>query len=202
MAIIDADKINISGTLVRNRGGIDKIVDGKEVEGGYFVCETLPTWGTTGQLCYCTGTEANPINKFYQYNGTSSSWVVKDFGATCTTLAEKTDLNSITTGGLYFLKYDQGYQNLPDNFLSGWLEVKYFKSNYIIQTLTGLYGTSETHPPRELSRFWGGESWTAWELHIGLSDIENSTNSAIEAALDNLFVWDEATATLTISTEN
>ena len=82
--INDNDKINISGTYVRNlpyeQGA--KIVDGKEVEGGYFVCDSLPSWGTTGQLCYCTGTDADPINKFYQYNGTS--WVevnYTNFGA-------------------------------------------------------------------------------------------------------------------------
>ena len=76
MAIISADKINISGTLVRNTGGADKIVDGKEVEGGYFVCETLPSTGsywTTGQLCYCTGD-----SQFYQYNG--STWEPANLG--------------------------------------------------------------------------------------------------------------------------
>ena len=72
MAINNDEKINISGTYVRNLDGA-KIVDGKEVEGGYFVCESLPNWGTIGQLCYCTGTEEVPVNKFYQYNGTA--WV-------------------------------------------------------------------------------------------------------------------------------
>lgn len=72
--INENDKINISGTYVRNlpyeQGA--KIVDGKEVEGGYFVCESLPSWGTIGQLCYCTGSADSPINKFYKYDG--SSW--------------------------------------------------------------------------------------------------------------------------------
>ena len=42
MAINNDEKINISGTYVRNLDGA-KIVDGKEVEGGYFVCEALPS---------------------------------------------------------------------------------------------------------------------------------------------------------------
>ena len=71
--------IEIFGTLVRNDGGTnrDKIVQGTQVEGGYFVCNTLPTQGTwaTGQLCYCESD-----SKFYQYNGTS--WVEKIFGIT------------------------------------------------------------------------------------------------------------------------
>jgi hypothetical protein len=61
--------IEIFGTLVRNDNNTnrDKIVKGSQVEGGYFVCETLPSEGTwlTGQLCYCK-------NKFYKYNG--SKW--------------------------------------------------------------------------------------------------------------------------------
>ena len=51
MAINNNEKINISGTYVRNLEGA-KIVDGKEVEGGYFVCAALPAWGTIGQLCF------------------------------------------------------------------------------------------------------------------------------------------------------
>lgn len=69
--------IEIFGTLVRNDDNTnrDKIVQGYQVEGGYFVCESLPTTGTwaTGQLCYCQAD-----NKFYQYNGTN--WVEKEFG--------------------------------------------------------------------------------------------------------------------------
>jgi hypothetical protein len=72
MSIQNNEKINISGTYVRNLEGA-KIVDGREVEGGYFVCETLPNWGTAGQLCYCTGD-----SKFYQYTGTT--WEEKKFG--------------------------------------------------------------------------------------------------------------------------
>ena len=71
MANID---IEIFGTLGRNDSNIDrdKIVLGRQVEGGYFVCETPPTSGTwaVGQLCYCTGER---YSKFYQYNGTN--WV-------------------------------------------------------------------------------------------------------------------------------
>jgi hypothetical protein len=61
--------INIYGTLVRPVDS-DKIVQGSQVEGGYFTCNNLPTTGawTSGQLCYCTST-----SKFYQYNGTS--WI-------------------------------------------------------------------------------------------------------------------------------
>ncbi len=66
--------INIYGTLVRPVE-TDKIVQGSQVDGGYFVCETLPTTGTwsTGQLCYC-----QKDSKFYQYNGTT--WAEKEFG--------------------------------------------------------------------------------------------------------------------------
>lgn len=59
--------INIYGTLVRPVES-DKIVNGSQVEGGYFVCSALPSWGAKGQLCYCTND-----SKFYQHNGTS--WV-------------------------------------------------------------------------------------------------------------------------------
>lgn len=73
--------IEIFGTLVRNDNNTnrDKIVQAVQVEGGYFVCESLPTAGTwqKGQLCYCTGTSAAPVNKYYNYNG--SSWVVASF---------------------------------------------------------------------------------------------------------------------------
>jgi hypothetical protein len=68
--------IEIFGTLVRNDNNTnrDKIVQATQVEGGYFVCASIPTAGTwkTGQLCYCTGD-----SKFYQYNGTS--WVIAAF---------------------------------------------------------------------------------------------------------------------------
>lgn len=108
MAISENQKINISGTYVRNTGGVDKIVDGKEVEGGYFVCESLPSSGnhwTKGQLCYCTGTTESPINKFYQYNG--SSWAEKTFGIT--SIATTTALGlvkSTTTGNTADRYYD------------------------------------------------------------------------------------------------
>lgn len=69
--------IEIFGTLVRNDNNTnrDKIVQGSQVEGGYFVCSTLPTSGTwaNGQLCYCTGD-----SQFYQYDG--STWVVANLG--------------------------------------------------------------------------------------------------------------------------
>ena len=68
--------IEIFGTLVRNDNNTnrDKIVQATQVEGGYFVCTSIPTVGTwkTGQLCYCTGD-----SKFYQYNGTS--WAIAAF---------------------------------------------------------------------------------------------------------------------------
>jgi hypothetical protein len=69
--------IEIFGTLIRNDNNTnrDKIVQGSQVEGGYFVCSTLPTSGTwtTGQLCYCTGD-----SKFHQYDGTA--WAVANLG--------------------------------------------------------------------------------------------------------------------------
>lgn len=53
--------------------GTRYLVHTDQVEGGYFVCEKLPSGGTwqTGQLCYCTGTASVPVNKFYQYDGDS-----------------------------------------------------------------------------------------------------------------------------------
>lgn len=62
--------IEIFGTLVRNDDNTnrDKIVQGNQVEGGYFVCSSKPTSGVwaNGQLCYCTEDK-----KFYQYNGSA-----------------------------------------------------------------------------------------------------------------------------------
>lgn len=64
--------IKIYGTLVRdvNYNTPEKIVRGYQVEGGYFVCEELPSWGDVGQLCYCSTDK-----KFYQFDGTN--WVNK-----------------------------------------------------------------------------------------------------------------------------
>lgn len=66
--------IKIYGTLVRDVEA-DKIVKGKQVEGGYFVCDTLPTTGDweLGQLCYCRGD-----GKFHQYIG--STWIEANLG--------------------------------------------------------------------------------------------------------------------------
>ena len=65
--------IEIFGTLVRNDNNTnkDKIVQGNQVDGGYFVCETLPAEGIwkEGQLCYCTAD-----SNFYQYK--QNKWVV------------------------------------------------------------------------------------------------------------------------------
>lgn len=64
--------IKIYGTLVRDvdYNTPEKIVRGYQVEGGYFVCEELPSWGDVGQLCYCSTDK-----KFYQFDGTN--WVNK-----------------------------------------------------------------------------------------------------------------------------
>jgi len=68
----DSD-IKLYGTLVRDRAQ-DKVVNGSQVKGGFFTCESIPSWaGETGQLCYCTYD-----SKFYQYNG--SSWAVAQLG--------------------------------------------------------------------------------------------------------------------------
>ena len=63
------------------------LLDAKNVKGGYVVVtsaaerDELPAATTVkGSLCYVTGTAADPINKFYQYNGTA--WVEKTFGTT------------------------------------------------------------------------------------------------------------------------
>lgn len=65
--------IKIYGTLIRDDD--TKIVRGSQVEGGYFVCSSLPTTGswTTGQLCYCTADGG----KTYRYNG--KSWVEESY---------------------------------------------------------------------------------------------------------------------------
>lgn len=88
------------------------LLDAKNVKGSYVVVtsaderDTLPAATTVkGSLCYVTGTAAAPVNKFYQYNGTS--WVEKEFGTTteATTsaaglmsAADKTKLTGIASG--------------------------------------------------------------------------------------------------------
>ena len=59
------------------------LLDAKNVKGSYVVVtsvaerDALPAATTIkGSLCYVTGTEEEPINKFYQYNGVT--WVVPD----------------------------------------------------------------------------------------------------------------------------
>jgi hypothetical protein len=63
---------NTNSVIVNNLDGV--VAEGKDIIGGYFVTETIkdiPSYANkTGQLCYCTGTVEEPINKFYQYNGT------------------------------------------------------------------------------------------------------------------------------------
>lgn len=69
-------------------GADNVVVEGKYVKGGYVVATTIEERdslkGSTGEniikgsLCYVTGTEENPVNKFYQYNGTE--WVEADLG--------------------------------------------------------------------------------------------------------------------------
>lgn len=75
--------LDTNNELINGNGGI--VVNGAAVRGGYFVTESTDITSTgeagkipdyacvTGALCYCTGTTSTPINKFYQYNGTS--WV-------------------------------------------------------------------------------------------------------------------------------
>jgi hypothetical protein len=62
-------------TAYNGAGGT--VISGDAVKGGYFVTDTIaniPSWANVkGTLCYCTGTTSSPVNKFYQYNG--SSWV-------------------------------------------------------------------------------------------------------------------------------
>jgi hypothetical protein len=73
------------------------LTDAEFIKGGYFVVDTyenltatgdaakyIPATATQdgtiikGSLCYVTGTEENPVNKFYQYNGTE--WVEANLG--------------------------------------------------------------------------------------------------------------------------
>jgi hypothetical protein len=65
--------LNLMNTAYNGAGGI--VLSGDAVKGGYFVTDTIaniPTWSNVeGTLCFCTGTEENPINKFYKYNGAS-----------------------------------------------------------------------------------------------------------------------------------
>lgn len=68
------------------------VVQGTAVRGGYFVTETIaaiPSYANVkGALCYCTGTSSAPVNKFYQYNGTS--WVSTLSGYTLPTASDST----------------------------------------------------------------------------------------------------------------
>lgn len=73
--------IKIYGTLIRDTES-DKIVQGSQVEGGYFVCKTLPSWGDMGQLCYCS-----TDNKFYQYRT-----VTEEIGGVSTTVNKWVDV--------------------------------------------------------------------------------------------------------------
>ena len=93
--------IKIYGTLVRDDStNVDKIVQGSQVEGGFFVCKELPSSGSwiEGQLCYCTGTITSPINEFYQYNGLT--WEEAKLG---TSISEGANID-ITEDGQISLK--------------------------------------------------------------------------------------------------
>lgn len=85
--------IKAYGTLYRdNDTNTEKIVKGSQVEGGYFVCEALPTSGAwqTGQLCYVnTGTGTG----FYQYDGDSRSWEKANLGGGAGALSKRADDN-------------------------------------------------------------------------------------------------------------
>jgi hypothetical protein len=70
-----------AGAKIINSGeGI--VASGVDIEGGYFAIDSIaniPSYANVlGTLCYVTGTEENPVNKFYQYNGTE--WVEADLG--------------------------------------------------------------------------------------------------------------------------
>lgn len=69
--------LNLMNTAYNGAGGT--VLSGDAVKGGYFVTDTIaniPSWSNVvGTLCYVTGTATAPVNKFYQYNGTS--WVEK-----------------------------------------------------------------------------------------------------------------------------
>jgi hypothetical protein len=135
MSIQNNEKINISGTYVRNLDGA-KIVDGREVEGGYFVCETLPDWGTAGQLCYCTGTSSGPVNKFYQYTG--NSWEEKKFGTDAYTKDEVDGKIGDLTSDLSELEDDiTGYKTT----INGKLEELTEALNAYIEDIDTLIGT-------------------------------------------------------------
>lgn len=73
--------LDTASTIYNSNGGI--LISGDAVKGGYFVTDTvanIPSWANiAGTLCYCTGTSDEPVNKFYQYNGT---WLEKEFGIT------------------------------------------------------------------------------------------------------------------------
>ena len=71
--------LDTAETLYNSNGGT--LLSGDAVKGGYFVTDTLeniPSWANiSGTLCYCTGTEESPVNKFYQFNG--ATWIEKAF---------------------------------------------------------------------------------------------------------------------------
>jgi hypothetical protein len=67
--------LDATNEIINSSSGI--VVQGTAVSGGYFVIDTIDNIPShakkTGQLCYVTGTTAKPVNKFYQYDG--SSWI-------------------------------------------------------------------------------------------------------------------------------
>ena len=96
-------------------GADNVVVEGKYVKGGYVTVTTLAERDTLkgtngeniikGSLCYVTGTESAPVNKFYQYNGTD--WVERTFATTVgateslaglMTAADKAKLDKIEAG--------------------------------------------------------------------------------------------------------
>lgn len=88
---------NAAAKVVNLAGGI--VAAGMDIEGGYFTIDILnniPAYANVkGTLCYCTGTEEEPINKFYQYDG--SDWVERKFSAT--TVSANAENGCITIDG-------------------------------------------------------------------------------------------------------
>jgi hypothetical protein len=72
--------VNTHFTLTNADGGY--LCEGKDIKGGYFVIDALENISDRitekGSLCFVTGSENEPINKFYQYDGTA--WVEAKFG--------------------------------------------------------------------------------------------------------------------------